>query len=400
MGARGFGRIRIGIAAAAAACGLAAVLAFVSGGSDAKQASASVAKPHLTLIGRFSKPMSVTQAPGDQSRLFVVEQSGKVIVVKSGRVQAKPFLDISRLASCCGERGLLGLAFAPDYNSSHRFYVSYTDVKGDTRIAEYRRSNATSDLADGAHARIVLMQDQPQSNHNGGQITFGPDGKLYIGLGDGGSANDPHGSLGNGQNLTTLLGKILRIDPRASGSSPYTVPADNPFLSVAGARPEIWAYGLRNPWRFGFDRWTGGLAIGDVGQDQVEEIDWSAAPTRGKGLNFGWRPFEGTRVNFPAETADHAVPPVTQYLHGEDGCSVTGGYVVRDARLPAWNGRYLYGDFCSGRVWMASLKEGRLAAKSLGRAPFTVPLLTSFGEDRSGRIYMTSLSGSVYRLDP
>jgi glucose/arabinose dehydrogenase len=342
----------------------------------------------------------VAQPKGDTGRLFVVEQAGKIVVLRNGKPLSTPFLDISRLVSCCGEQGLLGLAFAPDYSTSGRFYVDYTDVNGDTRVVEYRRSRSNSNVADASTARIVLAQPQPQANHNGGHIVFGPDQMLYIGLGDGGAGNDPHGPIGNGQNLDTLLGKILRIDPRQSGTNPYTVPASNPFVGKAGARPEIWAWGLRNPWRFSFDRKTGGLAVGDVGQNQIEEIDWSPAPQRGRGVNYGWRPFEGTRVNFPGETAVGAVPPVIQYSHGSDGCSVTGGYVIRDPRLTALAGRYLYGDFCSGKLWTANMRSGRLAAKVRGTLAFKVPLLASFGEGADGRIYLVSLGGRVSRLDP
>jgi len=377
--------------------GVWAISTPVDGGNTASAASSG---PVLRLVGTFKEPITVAQPKGDTSRLFVVEQAGRIVLLRNGKRLSTPFLDISRLVSCCGEQGLLGLAFAPDYSSSGRFYVDYTDVNGDTRVVEYRRSLGNSNVADASTARIVLAQPQPQANHNGGHIVFGPDQMLYIGLGDGGAGNDPHGLIGNGQNLSTLLGKILRIDPRQSGTSPYTVPSSNPFVSKAGARPEIWAWGLRNPWRFSFDRKTGGLAVGDVGQNQIEEIDWSPAPQRGRGVNYGWRPFEGTRVNFPGETAVGAVPPVIQYSHGSDGCSVTGGYVIRDPRLTALAGRYLYGDFCSGKLWTANMRSGRLAAKVRGTLAFKVPLLASFGEGADGRIYLVSLGGRVSRLDP
>ncbi len=381
-------------------CSTVAFAALAFGCASASQPTSAAASPKLTQIGKFANPLFVTQPPADRSRLFIAEQRGRIRLIKSGHLQTKPFLDISKLISCCAERGLLGLAFAPDYATSRRFYVDYTDTNGNTRVVEYRRSAASSDVADAAHPRVVLAQVQPEPNHNGGDIAFGPDRKLYIGLGDGGSGNDPHGLLGNAQNLGTLLGKILRIDPLPSGGAQYTIPPDNPFISTAGARAEIWSYGLRNPWRFSFDRKTGGLAIGDVGQDAVEEIDWSAAPKSGKGLNFGWRPFEGTRVNFPGESAVNAVPPVAQYEHASGGCSITGGYVVRDPRLPRLAGRYLYGDLCTGRISMLSLREGRLAATSHGDLPFKISLLASFGQDSLGHIYVVSLSGPVYRLDP
>lgn len=363
-------------------------------------AAAALTGPHLRTLGTFSAPVFLTQPKEDTSRLFVVELGGRIRVVKQGRILSKPFLDVSSRVSCCGERGLLGLAFAPDYRTSGRFYINYTDKAGDTRVVEYRRSRSSSDLADPVSARVVLTQGQPEPNHNGGMLAFGPDGQLYIGLGDGGGANDQHGQVGNAQNIGTLLGKILRIDPRPSGAAPYSVPDGNPFVSTPGARPEIWAFGLRNPWRFSFDRRTGGLAIGDVGQNAVEEINWAPGPDAAKGVNFGWRPWEGTRVNFPAEQAIDAVPPVAQYTHGSDGCSVTGGYVIRDPRLPRLAGRYLYGDFCSGKVWTAGLRTGRLAAVGYGAMPFTFAALSSFGEDASGRIYLVSLRGRVARLDP
>lgn len=377
---------------------LMALLVVMSLGSPSTSVAASQVK--LTRIGTFDGPVAVVQPPGDRQRLLVVEHTGSVRVLVGGHRLAKPFLNISSLVSCCGERGLLGLAFAPDYATSRRFYVDYTNSAGDTRVVEYRRSARSANTADPTTARTVLAQEQPQANHNGGNLAFGPDGKLYIGFGDGGAGDDPHGLLGNGQNLNTLLGKILRINPLQSGAQAYTVPADNPFVGRSDTRPEIWSYGLRNPWRFSFDRKTGGLAIGDVGQDNIEEIDWSAAPTRGRGLNFGWRPWEGTRANFPSESAAGAVFPVAQYAHGSGLCSVTGGYVIRDPRLKALQGRYIYADFCSNSLFTLGLKEGRLAAHSYGPLRSGVRLVSSFGEDLSGRIYVTQLDGAVYRIDP
>ncbi|MEI6447356.1 MAG: PQQ-dependent sugar dehydrogenase [Actinomycetes bacterium] len=370
--------------------------------SDSPKAIAATAGPKLTTIGNFSKPLLVTQAPGDRSRLFVVEQGGQVRTIEDGVTRPEPFLDISAKVSGGFEQGLLGLAFAPDYATSGRLYVNYTDLAGTTRIVEYRRKDGNPGAADPATARTVLSQVQTESNHNGGHLAFGPDRLLYIGLGDGGSGNDPHGPRGNGQDLGTLLGKILRIDPRRQGSSNYTVPASNPFIGRRGAKPEIWAYGLRNPWRFSFDRTKGGLAIGDVGQGRLEEINWSPPPTRGKGANYGWRPWEGTKRNFPGESAVRAVFPVLEYAHGTSGCSVTGGYVIRDNRFRGTSlwGQYLYGDFCSGKVWRAALRSGKLAARNVGTIPGGFAQLTSFGEDLEGRIYLTSRSGRVARLDP
>ncbi|MFL5816084.1 MAG: PQQ-dependent sugar dehydrogenase [Conexibacter sp.] len=349
----------------------------------------------LTKIGRFSSPDYVTQPPGERRRLFVVEQGGKIRVVRDGRVLRAPFLDLSSLVVSGGEQGLLGLAFAPDYASSGRFYVDYTDRNGDTRIVEYRRG-FSPDRANPRSARQLLFQDQPESNHNGGQLAFGPDGLLYIGLGDGGGGDDQHGPIGNAQNLGTLLGKILRIDPRAIGGQPFGIPGDNPFVGRAGAKAAIYAWGLRNPWRFSFDRATGDLTIGDVGQDHVEEIDFRAKGT-GRGANFGWRAWEGTRHEDPSLRVRGDLKPVLQYSH-DHGCSVTGGYVIRDPRLRALAGRYVYGDFCAGDLFTAKLRQGGASGRrALG---LHVASLSSFGEDGRGRVYVVSLDGPVYRLDP
>ncbi|MGB2709991.1 MAG: PQQ-dependent sugar dehydrogenase [Conexibacter sp.] len=350
----------------------------------------------LTQLGSFDEPLYVTQAPGDPRRLFVVQQGGKVIVVRDGKRLATPFLDVSGKVVSGSEQGLLSLAFAPDYQRSGRFYVDYTNRAGDTRVVEYRRG-ASPDRAKPGSARVVLRQAQPESNHNGGLLLFGPDDLLYVGLGDGGGGGDEHGPIGNGQNLGTLLGKILRIDPRPGAGRAYRIPSGNPFVGRAGARPEIYAWGLRNPWRFSFDRATGDIAIGDVGQDEVEEIDFRR---RGgaRGANFGWRAFEGTGRYDPDLKVPGAIGPVIEYRHDGDTCSVTGGYVVRDPRLPSLAGRYVYGDFCVGKLLSARLTPSRASAKrALG---LTVPSLSSFGEDNAGRVYATSLDGPVYRLDP
>lgn len=349
----------------------------------------------LTRVGTYESPVYVAQAPGDRTRLFVVEQGGRILVRRGGRTLSTPFLDIRSKVVSGGEQGLLSMAFAPDYATSGRFYVDYTDRNGDTRVVEYRRGGSP-DRANPGSARQVLFQNQPESNHNGGLLLFGPDGLLYVGLGDGGGGGDEHGPIGNAQNLGTWLGKILRIDPRAGGGKPYRVPADNPFVGRSGARPEIYSWGLRNPWRFSFDRKTGDIAIGDVGQDELEEIDFRRRG-RARGVNFGWRAFEGTRRYDPDLRVSGAVGPVLEYPRS-GGCSVTGGYVIRDARLPSLAGRYVYGDFCEGRLLSARLREGGATARrSLG---LRVPSLSSFGEDNAGRVYAVSLDGPVYRLDP
>jgi glucose/arabinose dehydrogenase len=349
----------------------------------------------LQLVGKFAAPLYVTAPPGDRRRIFVVEQAGTIRVVRDGHRLATPFLDIRRLVKSGGEQGLLSLAFAPDYASSGLFYVMYTaQPNGQERIVEYRRR--TADLADPGSARLVLAQKDPEPNHNGGLLLFGPDKLLYVGVGDGGSEGDPHGARGNGQNLGTIFGKLLRIDPRQSGSRPYTVPASNPFVHRAGARPEIYAYGLRNPWRFSFDPPTGDLIIADVGQDTWEEIDFERRG-QARGKNFGWRVWEGRSRYKRGESAPGAVFPVITERHSDGYCSITGGYVLRDPSLPAaWRGRYIWGDYCRGRVeWT---RFGRGATAPVLQTGLSVPALSSFGEDAAGRVYVTSLNGPVYRL--
>jgi glucose/arabinose dehydrogenase len=336
----------------------------------------------------------VAQPPGERRDLYVVEQGGRVILVDDGKVAAEPFLDISAEVTAGGEQGLLSIAFAPDYQRSGRFYVDFTDTEGDTRVWELRRSESDPRVADPRTRRELLFVDQPFSNHNGGLLLFGPDRKLYVGLGDGGSASDP---MRNGQDLSTLLGKILRIDPLPSGDEPYGIPQSNPFTDEEGARPEIYAYGLRNPWRFSFDRAGGALSIGDVGQDAIEEVDL-VGPGEAAGANFGWSAFEGEeRFNSDQDAPDHVSPVLTYPLEGGN-CAVTGGYVVRDERLRSLYGRYLYGDFCAGELRSFTARPGEQAAddRALG---VQVPQLSSFAEDGQGRIYATSLAGPVYRLE-
>jgi glucose/arabinose dehydrogenase len=353
-----------------------------------------VGRPGLRLrrIGRFASPLYVTAPPGDRRRIFVVEQGGRVRIVRGGRVLRRPFLNISRRVEAGGERGLLSLAFAPDYARSGRFYVYYTGAGGHIRVVEYRRASA--ERADHSSARLVLFQSHPVVNHNGGPLVFGPDGLLYIGLGDGGGGGDLHGPRGNGQNLGTLLGKILRIDPRPQGDRRYRIPPSNPFVGRSGARGEIYAYGLRNPWRFAFDPRTRDLVVADVGQNEVEEV----SIIRRKGANLGWRPFEGRRRFTPGERAPGHVPPVIQRFHSNGNCSITGGVVVRDRVLSALRGRYVFGDFCRGRIESARLRGGR--ARDVRATRLQVDSLSSFGEDGRGRVYATSLDGPVYRLVP
>jgi glucose/arabinose dehydrogenase len=346
----------------------------------------------LSKIGTFDQPLYLTQPPGDHGDLFVVEKTGRVMVIRDGRPLSAPFLDLSGQVSSGSEQGLLSLAFSPNYERSGLFYVDYTDQAGDTRVVEYRRSPSNPLLADPHSAREVLGVDQPYSNHNGGLVLFGPDRLLYIGLGDGGPEGDPNRT---GQDLSTLLGKILRIDPRPSNGKPYTVPASNPFTGRAGARPEIYSYGLRNPWRFSFDPVTGALAIGDVGQNRFEEVDL-VPRGEGRGANFGWSAYEGFARFNGDQQAPNAVPPVLVYNH-DAGCSITGGYVVRDRGLPSLFGRYLYGDYCAGQLHSFTAQPGRRATddRPLG---LHIPALSSFGEDLAGHVYATSLEGAVYRL--
>jgi glucose/arabinose dehydrogenase len=347
----------------------------------------------LVSIGRFSSPLFVTSPPGDRRRVFVVEQGGKIVLLRGGKRLARPFLDVGARITSGGEQGLLGLAFAPDYARTGLFYVYWTSKDGGrNQVVEFRRANA--DRADASSARVVVDQADGEGNHNGGMLAFGPDGLLYAGLGDGGGGDDQHGARGNAQNLGTILGKILRIDPRRSGAKAYRIPSSNPFVGRSGARGEIYSYGLRNPYRFSFDRSTGDLTIGDVGQDAVEEVDF-VRRGRGRGANFGWRPWEGNRRNFDEPAPGHVAPVIT-HTHGEGWCSVTGGYVVRDPDLPGLRGQYVYGDYCKGDLYAATLRAGRASGQR--RVGLHVASLSSFGEDAAGRVYATSLSGPVYRL--
>jgi glucose/arabinose dehydrogenase len=349
----------------------------------------------LVRVASFAQPDSLAAPPGDRRRVFVVEQGGTIRVVRDGRKLARPFLDIRDRVVSGGEQGLLGLAFPPDYAQSRRFYVYYTARgTGADTLAEYRATSAQR--ADPRSQRILFAQPDQESNHNGGQLQFGPDGLLYVGIGDGGGANDQHGARGNGQSRDTLLGKILRIDPRASGQRPYTIPADNPFVGQSGARGEIYSYGLRNPWRFSFDRATGDLAIADVGQDAVEEIDF-ARRGQARGANYGWRPLEGDRRNFD-EPAPGAVAPVLTKTHDAGWCSITGGSIVRDPALVALRGRYVYGDYCLGQLRSVRLRAGHATGdRAIAGVP-RISQLSSFGEDARGRVYVLSLDGPVYRF--
>ena len=350
----------------------------------------------LTELGDFDQPLYVTQPPGEQRDLYVVERTGAIRVIDDGKVRPQPFLDVAGLITDgFNEQGLLSAAFAPDYRSSGRFYVYYTDTDGDIRVVEYRRSAGDPLQADPGSARPLLrIEHSENDNHNGGLALFGPDRLLYIGVGDGGSAGDPDR---NGQNLSVLLGKILRIDPLPQGGRPYGIPQGNPFAGQPGARPEIFQYGLRNPWRFSFDPGTGAEIIGDVGQDNFEEVDYLPRGEQA-GANLGWSAFEGDARYNEDQQAPGAVPPILTYSLEGGACAVTGGFVVRDRSLRSLYGRYLYGDYCAGelRSFIPSATEAR-ADRPLGQS---VSQLSSFGEDNRGHVYATSLTGPVYRLDP
>jgi glucose/arabinose dehydrogenase len=348
------------------------------------------------VAGGFRSPLDLQAAPGDRERLYVVEQGGRIQVVRSGQLAGTPFLDIASRISSGGERGLLGLAFHPQFATNRRLFVNYTDRQGDTHVAEFRAASA--DQADPQSERPLLFVSQPFANHNGGGLAFGNDGMLYIGLGDGGSGGDP---FGNGQSLGTRLGKMLRID--VDRGTAYAVPSDNPFASRSGALPEIWAYGLRNPFRFSFDRATGDLYIGDVGQNRFEEVDVGVASRRG-GENYGWNIMEGNSCYAPASGCSMAglTLPVLDYGHG-DGCSITGGYVYRGCRMPGYAGTYFYGDYCAGFVRSFRLENGRAVdqrdwTSAIGRG--LIRNITSFGVDLDGEVYVVDYHGEVYRVVP
>lgn len=342
------------------------------------------------VVDGLSKPLGLAHARDGSGRLFVVEQAGRIWIIQDGQLNPRPFLDIRWQVGSSGfEQGLLGLAFHPLYAENGYFYVNYTKRNDDSVVARFQVSQKDAFQADAKSETQLLVLKQPFQNHNGGEVAFGPDGYLYLGFGDGGSGGDPRNFA---QSLDTFLGKILRLD--VDSAQPYAIPTDNPF-ATGGGLPEIWAYGLRNPWRFTFDRVTGDLYIADVGQNQWEEVDFIPAGAPG-GLNFGWKFYEGSypfESVAPLETS--FVFPVVEYSHAE-GCSVTGGVVYRGHRLPAWQGIYLYGDYCSGRVW-GLLRDtqnnwmSQVLFEGMGR-------ITAFGEDEAGEVYLIDQAGIVYVL--
>lgn len=389
---RSLGRSAVVVAATLlASCGAGGeqVAPDTAGGGDA-----AVTLRAREVASGLDAPLFLT-APAGDARLFVVEQPGRIRIVSGGQLLAAPFLDLTDRVSAGGERGLLGLAFHPDYARNGYLYVNYTDRAGDTRVERYRVS-ADRDRADPASASLVLAVAQPFANHNGGMVAFGPDGMLYVGMGDGGSGGDPQG---NGQNPGTLLGKLLRLDvDRAPAGAGYAIPADNPLARTAGAasRGEIWAWGLRNPWRFAFDAATSRLYVADVGQSAREEIDVVGA--REAGVNYGWNRMEGSQC-YGAATCDRTglLLPVAEYGH-DDGCSITGGYVYR-GRIAAVRGHYFYSDYCGG--WLRSIRlaaDGTVAERRTW-AVGSLGSVLSFGVDAAGELYVLSANGRVYVLE-
>lgn len=350
----------------------------------------------IEIIDGFQAPVGMTNAGDGTGRLFVIEKTGKIRIISQGQILAEPFLDLSSVITpdAATEQGLLGLAFDPNYEINGRFFVNYTNRTkkdngaADTVIARYQVSGDPN-KADPTSGKIILTIEQPFWNHNGGHIAFGPEGYLYIGTGDGGDGHDPGERA---ENLTTLLGKMLRID--VSGDD-YTVPADNPFSPTSGAMTEIWAYGLRNPWKFSFDRQTGDLYIGDVGQNYYEEINIQPASSKG-GENYGWDMLEGWHCHEPPQNCDvgDSVLPIIEYDHNE-GVSVTGGYVYRGSQIPELQGKYLFADFGGGTVWVAQSNGGQWSKEVFEETNWSI---ASFAEDEIGELYVVNFAGSVYQL--
>jgi hypothetical protein len=345
----------------------------------------------LPIATGLNQPVALTHA-GD-TRLFITEQVGTIRIYDALGLRTTPFLDIRSIVLASGERGLLSVAFHPHYRDNGLFFVYYTNKNGDNSVARYKVSSSDPDRADATSGTILLTIPHPDfANHNGGQLQFGPDGFLYIGTGDGGSGGDPNN---HAQDLSQLLGKLLRID--IDHGSPYAIPPSNPFVSRTGARGEIWAYGLRNPWRYTFDRTTGDMWIGDVGQGAFEEVDLQPATSIG-GENYGWRRMEGFHCFNPSTncTDPSFTMPIIEYSHGGGACSITGGYRYRGTQVPALNAAYLYGDYCTGTIWTASQSNGNWFPKVLFQTTISI---SSFGEDVSGELYVMDVArGIVYKM--
>ena len=365
--------------------------AVVSESSSPVSVETHSSAPPVSIVMRevvrgLDEPVHLT-APAGDSRLFVVEQAGRIIIVKNGATVARPFLDIRSKVGSGGERGLLSVAFHPQYRTNGWLFVNYTDHNGDTNIERYTVSR-DPDVADVGSAKPILKIDQPYSNHNGGMNQFGPDGMLYIGMGDGGSQLDPHG---NGQNANALLGKLLRINV---DHDPYTVSGANPY-SRGGGRREVWAIGLRNPWRYAFDVKDGNLYIADVGQDRYEEVD--VVPMNRPGVNYGWNIMEGFSCLRGSSCNQRGLQrPVLAYGHS-DGCSITGGFVYRGSQIPALSGHYFYADYC--RTWIRSFKyvNGRVTEQTEWPVE-KIPSISSFGLDGAGEMYVVSHGGKIYKI--
>jgi glucose/arabinose dehydrogenase len=356
-----------------------------------------IANPNIQLkpiLSGLNSPVAITHAGDGTGRLFITLQVGKIFIYDGLQMLPTPFMDIGSLITTGSERGLLSVAFHPNYSATGFLYINYTDLNGDTAIARYKVS-ADPNVVDNTSAAILLTILQPSTNHNGGQLQFGPDGYLYIGTGDGGFSGDP---ANNAQNINSLLGKILRINVDAG--SPYAIPPNNPFVGNQNAKPEIWALGLRNPWRFSFDRLTGDLLIADVGQDNYEEVDFQQASSGG-GENYGWRLMEGTHCfNSDPDCNDGSLTlPVIEYDHSLGNCSITGGYRYRGVLFPSFTGIYFYADFCSGTIWGAS--QNAPGHWTIEEMLNTGLLITTFGEDEDGELYLAHYSatdGAIYKV--
>jgi glucose/arabinose dehydrogenase len=388
------------VTASAAASGASATpAAAISPAASAVPTPLAVVPISLgSVASGFASAIGVSSAPGDP-RLFVIQQTGQVVIVSGGK-RVGTFLDISSRLSCCGERGLLGLAFHPDYAANGRFFVRYTTPAGDVRVSEFHVSSNPNKADPGSEKVIITIPHPSFANHNGGRIEFGPDGYLYIGTGDGGSGGDPSN---HGQALDTLLGKMLRIDINGtSGSLPYAIPPTNPFAGQNDKRGEIFAYGLRNPYTFSFDRVTGDLWIGDVGQDKWEEIDRARAlEGGGDGINYGWSVMEGNHCYKPSTDCikDGLTLPLAEYYHGDSdsiGCAVISGYVYRGAAHPELVGRYFFGDYCSGRIW--DVAADGPAVQTPQELHGSGLQITGWGQDVGGELYLTAANGVLYEL--
>jgi len=408
-------RLRVGFTALATAALLAGLVPATTSASAATVLGAAASVPvvvpatpsaaavKLTVVASgLSDPVLLTAPNDGTNRLFIVEKTGVIRVVSGGTLLTTPFLTMRKSVSTGSEQGLLGLAFHPAYKTNRKFYVDYTDVNGNTVIREYKASATNKNVVQSGSGRTILAIKQPFSNHNGGNIAFGQDGYLYIGMGDGGSGGDP----GNrAQNVNTLLGKMLRIDINGtSGSRPYRIPSTNPYVGKTGL-DQIWQIGLRNPWRFSFDKVTGNLWIGDVGQDRYEEVDRAVKTSTGagRGYNWGWHAMEGFHCYSPSSgcrTSGKRLP-LLEYSHSTNSrCAITGGYVYRGTKIPMLRGWYVFGDYCSGEVLAVSSTATSKPAPVTLFGTGSGRMVSSFGQDAAGELYVVDLGGTVYRIDP